>query len=146
MNVDIAGTSEKAAKSGMAVNIPSWTMSVAVTIQSDIIMKSETSMILVRSLRRRMLMRVKAEMYCPTCDCDTDSDVINSGGSKLTWGKVIWRRRVCKRCGGRFTTYELPASEYKALTVLKQDTKEFEKAIDKVKEIMDKYGGESIDT
>lgn len=91
-------------------------------------------------------MRVKAEMYCPTCDCDTDSDVINSGGSKLTWGKIIWRRRVCKRCGERFTTYELPASEYKALMSLKQEAKDFGKAIDKVKEIMDKYGGESIDT
>lgn len=90
-------------------------------------------------------MRVKAEMYCPTCNCDTDSDVINSGGSKLTWGKIIWRRRVCKRCGERFTTYELPASEYKALMSLKQEAKDFGKAIDKVKEIMDKYGGESID-
>lgn len=146
MNVDIAGTSEKAAKSGMAVNIPSWTMNAVVTIQNDISTKSEISMMLVKNLRRWMLMRVKAEMYCPTCNCDTDSDVINSGGSKLTWGKIIWRRRVCKRCGERFTTYELPASEYKALMSLKQDTKEFGKAIDKVKEIMDKYGGESIDT
>ena len=42
MNVDIAGTSEKAAKSGMVVNIPSWTMSAVVTIQSDISMKSGT--------------------------------------------------------------------------------------------------------
>lgn len=146
MNVDIVGTSGKAAKSGMVVSISLWTMSVVVMILSDTSTKSEISMMLARNLRRWTQMRVKAEMYCPTCDCDTDSDVINSGGSKLTWGKIIWRRRACKRCGKRFTTYELPASEYKALTVLKQDAKDFGKAMDKVKEIMNKYGGESIDT
>lgn len=145
MNVDIAGTSRKAARSGMAVNTLLWTMSAVVMTQNDIGRKSGILMMPVRSLRRWMQMRVKAEMYCPTCNCDTDSDVINSGGSKLTWGKVIWRRRVCKRCGERFTTYELPASEYKALTVLKQDAKEFGKAMDKVKEIMNKYGSENTD-
>lgn len=145
MNVDIASTSGKAAKSGMVVNTLLWTTNAVVMTQNDIGRKSGILMMPVRSLRRWMLMRVKAEMYCPTCDCDTDSDVINSGGSKLTWGKIIWRRRVCKRCGERFTTYELPASEYKALTVLKQDAKDFGKAMDKVKEIMDKYGGENID-
>ena len=50
-------------------------------------------------------------MYCPECGVDTE--VIDSRHDKH--GRIR-RRRQCKNCAARFTTYEVSASEFEILS------------------------------
>jgi len=56
-------------------------------------------------------------MICPYCDAN-DDQVIDSRSSEQ--GRVIRRRRQCKKCGKRFTTYERVETASK-LMVVKRD-------------------------
>lgn len=56
-------------------------------------------------------------MRCPYCDADDDK-VIDSRASEA--GAAIRRRRECRACGKRFTTYE-HVEERRKLTVIKKD-------------------------
>ncbi len=55
-------------------------------------------------------------MRCPLCQ-HPDTDVLDS--RKLNEGELIRRRRKCRSCGRRFTTYERVESV--SLTVVKKD-------------------------
>jgi transcriptional repressor NrdR len=55
-------------------------------------------------------------MRCPFCQ-HADTDVVDT--RKLNEGEVIRRRRKCRTCGRRFTTYE--RVETVSLTVVKKD-------------------------
>lgn len=77
-----------------------------------------------------MLMRLKAEMYCPDCDCNCNSDVIDTVARKMGYGEIITRRRACQKCGTRFTTYEISAKEYKSLAKVKKNLGKLEKALE----------------
>ena len=55
-------------------------------------------------------------MRCPFCQ-HPDTDVVDT--RKLNEGEVIRRRRKCRTCGRRFTTYE--RVETVSLTVVKKD-------------------------
>jgi transcriptional repressor NrdR len=55
-------------------------------------------------------------MRCPLCQ-HSDTDVLDS--RKLNDGEMIRRRRKCRSCGRRFTTYERVESV--SLTVVKKD-------------------------
>jgi transcriptional repressor NrdR len=55
-------------------------------------------------------------MRCPKCGCQEDK-VIDSRASRE--GATIRRRRVCEKCGHRFTTYE--ELEHEGMMVLKRD-------------------------
>ncbi|EFO81940.1 ATP-cone domain-containing protein [Oscillochloris trichoides DG-6] len=57
-------------------------------------------------------------MRCPFCQYQ-DTDVSDS--RKLSDGEIIRRRRKCRHCGRRFTTYE--RIESVSLTVVKKDGK-----------------------
>jgi len=57
-------------------------------------------------------------MRCPFC-MNQDTDVLDS--RKLNEGEIIRRRRKCKHCGRRFTTYE--RIESVSLTIVKKDGK-----------------------
>jgi len=56
-------------------------------------------------------------MQCPFCGRDSDK-VVDSRGSE--GGRAIRRRRECRACGRRYTTYERP-EEVTRLTVIKKD-------------------------
>lgn len=91
-------------------------------------------------------MRLKSEMWCPTCDCKCDSVVIDTTCSKLTSGEVIKRRRACNKCGAKFTTYEIHADEYKNLLAQRNKAREISNAIKNVMNLAEKYkGGEERD-
>lgn len=75
-------------------------------------------------------MRLKAEMYCPYCDCNCNSDVIDTVARKTGYGEIITRRRACQKCGTRFTTYEISAKEYKSLAKVKKNLGKFEEALE----------------
>ena len=75
-------------------------------------------------------MRLKAEMYCPDCDCNCNSDVIDTIARKTGYGEVITRRRACQKCGTRFTTYEISAKEYKSLSKVKKNLGKLEEALE----------------
>lgn len=91
-----------------------------------------------------MLMRLKAEMYCPKCG--SDSVVYDTVSNKTTIGHLIKRRRQCKNCKERFTTYEILSSEYKALLEGRYKAQEISKTIAKVMELAERYNGEDYDT
>ena len=55
-------------------------------------------------------------MRCPFCQ-HSDTDVLDT--RKLNEGEMIRRRRKCRSCGRRFTTYE--RVETVSLTVVKKD-------------------------
>lgn len=55
-------------------------------------------------------------MRCPFC-LHSDTDVLDT--RKLNEGEMIRRRRKCRHCGRRFTTYE--RVETVSLTVVKKD-------------------------
>lgn len=55
-------------------------------------------------------------MRCPFCQ-HQDTDVLDT--RKLNEGEIIRRRRKCKACGRRFTTYERVESV--SLTIIKKD-------------------------
>ena len=55
-------------------------------------------------------------MRCPFCQ-NQDTDVLDT--RKLNAGEMIRRRRKCRACGRRFTTYE--RVETVSLTVVKKD-------------------------
>jgi transcriptional repressor NrdR len=55
-------------------------------------------------------------MRCPFCQ-HSDTDVLDT--RKLNEGEMIRRRRKCRTCGRRFTTYE--RVETVSLTVVKKD-------------------------
>lgn len=74
-------------------------------------------------------MRLKAEMYCPDCDCNCNSDVIDTVARKTGYGEIITRRRACQKCGTRFTTYEISAKEYKSLAKVKKNLGKLEDAV-----------------
>ena len=57
-------------------------------------------------------------MRCPYCQFH-ETDVVDT--RKLNDGEIIRRRRKCKNCGRRFTTYERVESV--SLTVVKKDGK-----------------------
>lgn len=48
-------------------------------------------------------------MICPHCEEETKTKVIDSRPHDAT--KSVCRRRECKKCGKRFTTYELRACD-----------------------------------
>jgi hypothetical protein len=75
-------------------------------------------------------MRLKAEMYCPDCDCECNSDVIDTVARKTGYGEIITRRRACQKCGTRFTTYEISAKEYKSLAKVKKNLGKLEDALE----------------
>ena len=75
-------------------------------------------------------MRLKAEMYCPDCDCNCNSDVIDTVARKTGYGEIITRRRACQKCGTRFTTYEISAKEYKSLAEVKKNLGKLEDALE----------------
>lgn len=75
-------------------------------------------------------MRLKAEMYCPDCDCECNSDVIDTVARKTGHGEIITRRRACRKCGTRFTTYEISAKEYKSLAKVKKNLGKLEEALE----------------
>ena len=75
-------------------------------------------------------MRLKAEMYCPDCDCNCNSDVIDTVARKTGYGEIITRRRACQKCGTRFTTYEISAKEYKSLANVKNNLGKLEDALE----------------
>jgi len=56
-------------------------------------------------------------MQCPYCGEDDDK-VIDSRGSE--GGRAVRRRRLCHRCGRRFTTYER-VEDVRRITVIKKD-------------------------
>ena len=56
-------------------------------------------------------------MQCPFCGEDDDK-VIDSRGSE--GGRAVRRRRQCRRCGRRYTTYER-AEDAPRITVVKKD-------------------------
>ena len=69
-------------------------------------------------------------MNCPHCESDR-TDIIDT----RTSGEHERRRRRCKECGFRFTTYELTKTEYerflaerKALEAIMQGVKQVTKA------------------
>lgn len=55
-------------------------------------------------------------MRCPFCQ-NSDTDVLDT--RKLNDGEMVRRRRKCRACGRRFTTYERVESV--SLTVVKKD-------------------------
>ncbi len=60
-------------------------------------------------------------MKCPKCKC-TSSYVIDSRNE----GTYIRRRRVCNKCGTRYSTFELSQAEYLGLKAVR-------KMVDKIK-------------
>ena len=52
-------------------------------------------------------------MVCPECNKD-DIKVVDSRDSL----KTIRRRRACKSCGHRWTTYEIPSNLWKVLPMI----------------------------
>ena len=64
-------------------------------------------------------------MRCPHCGC-RDNYVVDTRATGR--GQAVRRRRECKECGGRFTTYEYV--QERPLRVLKArgDTEDFERA------------------
>ena len=55
-------------------------------------------------------------MHCPFCECE-DTHVKDSRSSED--GSAIRRRRMCPKCGSRFTTFE--RVQLRDLTVVKKD-------------------------
>ena len=90
-------------------------------------------------------MRLKAEMYCPDCDCNCNSDVIDTIARKTGYGEIITRRRACRKCGTRFTTYEIQAKEYKSFVKLKDNLDNVEKMIKVLLKTIDEYKDGGVD-
>jgi len=56
---------------------------------------------------------VTAGLPCPCCGERPALTVDSRAAPRL--GTVVRRRRACRNCGHRWTTYELPAHEFEAL-------------------------------
>lgn len=84
-------------------------------------------------------MRLRAEMDCPTCECKCGSTIFDTVSAKLTCGKVIRRQRVCRKCKQKFSTYEIPASEYLDFKTKQDKAMEISNAIAKVIELAERY-------
>ena len=49
-------------------------------------------------------------------DCQHEKTrVINSRTDKTIASALVYRRRECEHCGLRFSTYEIPVNDYRAL-------------------------------
>ena len=57
----------------------------------------------------------RGKMKCPKCKCK-DSYVIDTRDT----GAYIRRRRVCNKCGTRYSTFELSNAEYLELKAVKK--------------------------
>ena len=77
-------------------------------------------------------------MQCPICSSN-DIKVIDSRQNKCETIKLIRRRRQCRRCGYRYTTYELTEECLQQLVMIKFDKKKemIKQAVAKINILLD---------
>ena len=73
-------------------------------------------------------------MYCPRCLKKSKTKVIDS---RLQSNQVIRRRRQCKSCRHRFTTWESRMNLYSREDLLKKSQKELNKIKKQAQKIVD---------
>jgi transcriptional regulator NrdR family protein len=74
-------------------------------------------------------------MPCPRCS-STESDVIDSRPSMVLGHASVRRRRVCQKCGHRYSTFELFSMDIAKLNDIAKLRSQLETAAERVQHIL----------
>lgn len=77
-------------------------------------------------------------LQCPTCHKSGATDVLDSRDAPNKQSRR--RRHLCKNCKGRFTTYEVTASEYKKLQTVNIMKKQI-RSVNKLLQLLENANG-----